>query len=77
MKSAIIGLGVIGKVHYDVLKSQDADIVALCDIDESVLDKFDGVKSIPIIKDAGLRGYRRRAYLHTALFACGHGDLRA
>ena len=44
MKSAIIGLGVIGKVHYDVLKSQDADIVALCDVDESVLDKFDGVK---------------------------------
>lgn len=50
MKSAIIGLGVIGKVHYDVLKSQDADIVALCDVDESALDKFDGVKSIPIIK---------------------------
>ena len=44
MKSAIIGLGVIGKVHYDVLKSQDADIVALCDVDESVLDKFYGVK---------------------------------
>lgn len=44
MKSAIIGLGVIGKVHYDVLKSQDADIVALCDIDESVLQKYDGVK---------------------------------
>ncbi len=44
MKSAIIGLGVIGKVHYDVLKSQNADIVALCDIDESVLEKYDGVK---------------------------------
>lgn len=44
MKSAIIGLGVIGKVHYDVLKSQNADIVALCDIDESVLQKYDGVK---------------------------------
>lgn len=43
MKSAIIGLGVIGKVHYDVLKSQNADIVALCDIDESVLEKYDGV----------------------------------
>ena len=44
MKSAIIGLGVIGKVHYDVLKSQNADIVALCDIDESVLEEYDGVK---------------------------------
>lgn len=44
MKSAIIGLGVIGKVHYDVLKSQNADIVALCDIDESVLQKYDCVK---------------------------------
>lgn len=43
MKSAIIGLGVIGKVHFDVLKSQNADIVALCDIDESALEKYDGV----------------------------------
>lgn len=44
MKSAIIGLGVIGKVHYDVLKKQNADIVALCDIDENVLSKFDCAK---------------------------------
>ena len=36
MKAAIIGLGVIGKVHYDVLKRQGEDIVALCDIDATV-----------------------------------------
>lgn len=44
MKAAIIGLGVIGRVHYDVLRKQGVDIVALCDIDESVLEKYDGVK---------------------------------
>lgn len=33
MKSAIIGLGVIGKVHYEVLKNVGEEIVALCDID--------------------------------------------
>ena len=32
MKSAIIGLGVIGKLHARVLASQNKDIIALCDI---------------------------------------------
>ena len=33
MKSAIIGLGVIGKVHLETLLMQSRDIVALCDVD--------------------------------------------
>ena len=40
MNSAIIGLGVIGKVHYDTLKKQGERIVALCDIDKSKLAEF-------------------------------------
>lgn len=44
MKAAIIGLGVIGKVHYDVLKRQGEDIVALCDIDAAKLNGYDNVK---------------------------------
>ena len=36
MKSAIIGLGVIGKVHLETLLMQNREVVALCDID---LDK--------------------------------------
>lgn len=44
MKAAIIGLGVIGKVHYDVLKKQGEDIVALCDIDAAKLDGYGNVK---------------------------------
>ena len=44
MKSAIIGLGVIGKVHYDVLKKQGEDIVCICDINPEVLGDFEGVK---------------------------------
>lgn len=46
MKAAIIGLGVIGKVHYDVLKRQGEDIVALCDIDAAKLNGYDNVKNI-------------------------------
>lgn len=33
MKSAIVGLGVIGKVHLSILSKMGADIVAVCDID--------------------------------------------
>ena len=44
MKSAIIGLGVIGKVHYEVLKKQGEDIVCVCDINPEVLGDFEGVK---------------------------------
>ena len=45
MKCAIVGMGVIGNVHFDVLKTvKDANLVALCDCNESVLDKFDNVK---------------------------------
>ncbi len=42
MKTAIVGLGVIGNVHYDVLKNMGANVVALCDVDLSQLEKFDG-----------------------------------
>ncbi len=44
MKSAIIGLGVIGKVHYEVLKKQGEDLVAVCDIDTEKLGELEGVK---------------------------------
>lgn len=54
MKAAIIGLGVIGKVHYDVLKRQGEDIVALCDIDAAKLNSYDNVKKIfRLQEDAG------------------------
>lgn len=35
MRSAIIGLGVIGKVHANLIAKRGDEIVALCDIDES------------------------------------------
>ena len=44
MRAAIIGLGVIGKVHYSVLKASGEDIVALCDIDVEKLGEYEGVK---------------------------------
>lgn len=44
MRAAIIGLGVIGKVHYDVLEKQGEEIVALCDIDQEKLGEYEGVK---------------------------------
>lgn len=50
MKAAIIGLGVIGKVHYNILNKQGVEVVAICDTDDGVLEKYDGVKNTPIIK---------------------------
>lgn len=44
MKCAIVGMGVIGSVHFDVLKTvKDAQLVALCDTDLSRLEPFSGV----------------------------------
>ena len=44
MKTAIVGMGVIGSVHFDVLKTvNDAELVALCDVDLARLEAFDGV----------------------------------
>ena len=44
MKIAIIGLGVIGRVHEKVLKMQGFDVVALCDEDMEKLKDFEGVE---------------------------------
>jgi predicted dehydrogenase len=41
MKSALIGVGVIGKIHLNILKSINTDIVGVCDIDESKLENID------------------------------------
>ena len=43
MRIAIIGMGVIGKVHEKVLKMQGFNVVALCDIDQKKMEEFDGV----------------------------------
>lgn len=37
MKACIIGYGVIGHVHYEVLKHQNVEVVAVCDCDASKL----------------------------------------
>ena len=40
MKSGIIGLGTIGKVHASVLDSQRREIAAVCDVEESLLAPY-------------------------------------
>ena len=44
MRCGIIGLGVIGRVHAEVLSENGMDVVALCDIDaaraERIRDEF-------------------------------------
>ena len=40
MKTAIVGLGVIGKVHISVLQELNLGIVAVCDCDEDKLKEF-------------------------------------
>ena len=39
MRSAIIGLGVIGNVHAEILAARGEEIAALCDIDLAVAEK--------------------------------------
>ena len=40
MRVGIIGLGIIGKVHKSLLSAMGENIVALCDIDETVLSAY-------------------------------------
>lgn len=40
MKSAIVGLGGIGKLHFQVLRDLDKEIVALCDCEQSKLEGY-------------------------------------
>lgn len=44
MKIALVGLGVIGKVHSKVICETDNELVAVCDIDEEKLSLFPTVK---------------------------------
>ncbi len=38
MKTAIIGLGIIGSVHKDILQREGYDLCAVCDVDENKLN---------------------------------------
>lgn len=40
MRTAVVGLGVIGKVHIQTLRELSANIVAVCDIDEKKLTSY-------------------------------------
>lgn len=44
MKTAIVGLGVIGKVHTNVLSGMGVEPIAVCDIDQARLEEFKHVK---------------------------------
>ena len=44
MKTAIIGLGVIGKVHYQVLQELSNAPIAICDVDESKMEGYVGAR---------------------------------
>ncbi len=45
MKVAVIGLGVIGHVHLEVLAEMQQNVVAICDVDESKFAEFPNAKS--------------------------------
>lgn len=44
MKIAIVGLGVIGKLHYSALRSLGENITALCDVDSCAMAEYEGVR---------------------------------
>ena len=45
MKSAIVGLGVIGKVHKQLINKLGFNLTAVCDIDQSKLQGLDDIKA--------------------------------
>ena len=44
MKTAIVGLGIIGNIHKGLIDKLNLDLVAVCDVDESKLAQVDGVE---------------------------------
>lgn len=44
MKTAIVGLGVMGRVHAEILTAQNKNIVAVCDVNEQKLNAFSNYK---------------------------------
>lgn len=44
MKTAVVGLGVIGKVHIQTLRELSANIVAVCDIEEKKLSEYPDIR---------------------------------
>lgn len=51
MKTAIIGLGVIGNVHLEILLDKNINVVALCDVDQAKLNKFPAIKGYSDYKE--------------------------
>ena len=45
MKIAVIGLGVIGAVHMQVLTEMEKDVVAVCDVNESKFSAYPNAKA--------------------------------
>ena len=45
MKVAVVGLGVIGKVHVKVLKKLGIEITAICDVDGSTFDLYPDIQA--------------------------------
>lgn len=49
IRMGVIGLGCISNVHIDgILSSPDAELVALCDVDKSALEKMAEMYKIPV-----------------------------
>lgn len=44
MRAAIVGLGVIGRVHAEVLRAQGETLCAVCDTDAEKLKDFSAAK---------------------------------
>lgn len=51
MKACIIGYGVIGHVHYEVLKRHDVDVIAVCDCDENKMQELTDVRKYTDYKE--------------------------
>ena len=45
MKTALVGLGVIGRVHYKVLTELGISVDAVCDVDGEKFKKFPDIPS--------------------------------
>ena len=79
MKAALIGMGVIGKVHRDVLREQGIELAAVCDVlperREGAKRGYDDYREMILRKSPDVVHICTPHYLHTEMivFALEHG----
>ena len=62
MKTAVIGVGVIGNVHLGILLDMGITPVAICDVDEKATAKYPQIKAYTDYKEMLDKEIHRQEY---------------